>query len=158
MKTTKLLAVALLCAASFITASSAWSADKKVIAVDEVSAFLEFADYSGGVIFAEQIPQDQYAKTMIIDTRDAKQFAQKNIPGSINIEWRQVLEQSSKIPKNKMVVLYCNTGALSAQAGFALRLASWDNVRILHGGMDEWAAKGGLDAYARAVKKTTPPH
>jgi 3-mercaptopyruvate sulfurtransferase SseA len=48
------------------------------------------------------------------------------------------------------VLIYCNTGSLSAQAGFALRVAGWSNVRILQGGYQEWLAKGGLQANARA--------
>jgi rhodanese-related sulfurtransferase len=43
------------------------------------------------------------------------------------------------------VLIYCSTGALSAQAGFALRVAGWDNVRILQGGVEEWKAKVGFD-------------
>jgi rhodanese-related sulfurtransferase len=49
------------------------------------------------------------------------------------------------------VLIYCNTGSLSAQAGFALRVAGWENVRILQGGMEEWKAKGGFDAAAKAT-------
>ena len=71
--------------------------------------------------------------------------------GAINLEWRQVLAKSSQISKNKSVLIYCNTGSLSAQAGFALRVAGWDNVRILQGGMEEWKAKGGFDAAAKAT-------
>jgi 3-mercaptopyruvate sulfurtransferase SseA len=33
---------------------------------------------------------------------------------------------------------------MSAQAGFVLRVAGWDKVRILQGGFAEWQAKGGL--------------
>ena len=68
----------------------------------------------------------------------------------MNIEWRQVLAQRSSIPKDKPVLIYCNTGSLSAQAGFALRIAGYDNLRILQGGFAEWKAKGGLDAATRA--------
>lgn len=87
----------------------------------------------------------------IIDTRDAAQFAKEHIPGAIHIEWRQVLAQSARIPKDKMVLLYCNAGTLSSQAGFALRIAGWDNVRILQGGLSEWKTKGGMDANERAA-------
>lgn len=69
----------------------------------------------------------------------------------MNIEWRQVLARSSEIPKNKPVLIYCNTGSLSAQAGFALRVSGWDNVRILQGGFEEWKAKGGVDANEKAA-------
>ena len=142
------LAVALALAA-FTTAH----ADNKAIAVDEMEAYLEFVDYGGGVIFAEQIPKDEWPKFLVIDARDAGQFAKGHIPGAINMDWRQVLAKRHEIPKNKPVLIYCNTGSLSAQAGFAMRVAGWDNLRILQGGMEEWKAKGGFDA---AEKATVP--
>ncbi|WP_310566678.1 rhodanese-like domain-containing protein [Hydrogenophaga sp.] len=126
-------------------------ADNQAIATDEMAAYLEFVDYGGGVIFAEQIPKDEWPKMVVIDARDAGQFAKGHIPGAINMDWRQVLARRNDIPRNKPVLIYCNTGSLSAQAGFALRVAGWDNVRILQGGMEEWKAKGGFDAAAKAT-------
>jgi rhodanese-related sulfurtransferase len=126
-------------------------ADNKAIATDEMEAYLEFVDYGGGVIFAEQIPKEEWPKMVVIDARDPAQFAKGHIPGAINMDWRQVLAKRNAIPKNKSVLIYCNTGSLSAQAGFALRVAGWENVRILQGGMAEWQAKGGFDAAAKAA-------
>lgn len=126
-------------------------ADKLADATDVMEAYLEFVDYGGGVIFAEQIPKDEWPKMLVIDARDAGQFAKGHIPGAINMDWRQVLAQRNDIPKNKPVLVYCNTGSLSAQAGFALRVAGWENVRILQGGMEEWKAKGGFEAAAKAT-------
>ena len=126
-------------------------ADNKAAVIDEMEGYLEFVDYGGGVIFAEQIPKDEWAKIMVIDARDSAQFAKGHIPGAVNMDWRQVLAKRSTIPKNKPVLIYCNTGSLSAQAGFALRVAGWDNVKILQGGMEEWKAKGGFDAATIAV-------
>jgi len=123
----------------------------KAAAIDEMEAYLEFVDYGGGVIFAEQIPKDDWKKFVLIDARDAGQFAKGHIPGAINMDWRQVLAKRDSIPKDKPVLIYCNTGSLSAQAGFALRVAGWDNLRILQGGMEEWKAKGGFDAASRAT-------
>ena len=141
----------LFCTAMIILlAASPAVANDKAKLMDELSGYLEFVDYGGGTIFAEQIPKSEYSKMMIIDARDAAQFAKEHIPGAVNIEWRQVLAKSSSIPKDKSVLIYCNTGSLSAQAGFALRVSGWENVKILQGGYAEWKAKGGLDANARA--------
>jgi rhodanese-related sulfurtransferase len=137
-------------ACSLLLAHAA-QADNKAIVTDEMEAYLEFVDYGGGVIFAEQIPKDEWSKMMVIDARDSAQFAKGHIPGAVNMEWRQVLAKRNTIPKNKPVLIYCNTGSLSAQAGFALRVAGWDNVRILQGGMEEWKAKGGFDAATKAA-------
>lgn len=135
---------------------SVCAADNKALAIDEMSAYLEFVDYGGGTIFPEQIPRSEYAKMMIIDARDAIQFGKEHIPSAVNIEWRQVLAKSSEIPKTKPVLIYCNTGTLSAQAGFALRVAGWENVKILQGGFAEWKAKGGLDASLKGM--SSPQH
>ncbi len=143
-------ALAALTAASLLLTPAA-HADNKAIAVDEMEAYLEFVDYGGGVIFAEQIPAEEWKKMMVIDARDAAQFAKGHIPGAVNMDWRQVLAKRNTIPKDKPVLIYCNTGSLSAQAGFALRVAGWDNLRILQGGMEEWKAKGGFDAAAKAT-------
>lgn len=148
--TIRSLALATSAAATLLLAPAV-HADNKAIAVDEMEAYLEFVDYGGGVIFAEQIPRDEWPKMVVIDARDAGQFAKGHIPGAIHMDWRQVLAKRDSIPKNKPVLIYCNTGSLSAQAGFALRVAGWENVRILQGGMEEWKAKGGFDAAARAT-------
>jgi 3-mercaptopyruvate sulfurtransferase SseA len=120
-------------------------------AVDEMAGYLDFIEYGGGVIFAEQIPKADYENIMVIDARDADQFAKDHIPGAVNLEWRQVLNERENLPTDKMVLIYCNTGSLSAQAGFALRVAGHENVRILQGGFEEWKAKGGLEANERAA-------
>jgi len=145
------LTLAAATAASLLLLAPAAHADKLADATDVMEAYLEFVDYGGGVIFAEQIPKDEWPKMLVIDARDAGQFAKGHIPGAINMDWRQVLAKRNEIPKNKPVLVYCNTGSLSAQAGFALRVAGWENVRILQGGMEEWKAKGGFEAAAKAT-------
>jgi rhodanese-related sulfurtransferase len=143
------LALAVAAATTLLLAPAA-HADNQAAAIEEMEGYLDFVDYGGGVIFAEQIPKADWANIMVIDARDAAQFAKGHIPGAVNMDWRQVLAQRHTIPKDRMVLIYCNTGSLSAQAGFALRVAGWDNLRILQGGMEEWKAKGGFDAAARA--------
>lgn len=120
-------------------------------AVDAMESYLDFVDYGGATIFPEQIPREDWRKFFVIDARDKDQFAKEHIPGAVNIEWRRTLAERSRIPKDKPVLLYCNTGSLSAQAGFALRVAGYENVRILQGGFAEWKAKGGMDAAEKAT-------
>lgn len=121
-------------------------------AIKAMEEYLDFVEYGGATIFPEQIPKEDWARFHIIDARDQAQFTKEHIPGASNLEWRQALAQRSTIPKDKPVLIYCNTGSLSAQAGFALRVAGYDNVRILQGGFAEWKAKGGFDANRRAAE------
>lgn len=77
----------------------------------------------------------------------------EHIPGAVNIERRRVFSDRTKLPKDKTIVLYCNTGSFSARSAMALRMAGFENVRILHGGFTEWNARGGMEAHALAAKE-----
>lgn len=55
--------------------------------------------------------------------------------------WHQVLVQHESVSKHQPMPIYCNTGSRSAQAGFRLRVAGWEIVRFLQGGMEGWKAK-----------------
>jgi rhodanese-related sulfurtransferase len=144
-----LITAALLAVTLQVTSLPAAANEKAV--VDAMESYLDFVDYGGATIFPEQIPKEDWKKFFVIDARDKDQFAKEHIPGAVNIEWRRALAERSRIPKDKPVLLYCNTGSLSAQAGFALRVAGYENVRILQGGFAEWKAKGGMDAAEKAT-------
>lgn len=146
----KLLSLALAALAITVASLPARADDTKAV-IDAMEGYLEFVDYGGATIFPEQIPKDDWKKFFVIDARDKGQFDKGHIPGAKNIEWRQVLAKRNEIPKDKPVLIYCNQGTLSAQAGFALRLAGYENVRILQGGFSDWTAKGGFDAAAKAA-------
>ncbi|MET0004486.1 MAG: rhodanese-like domain-containing protein [Candidatus Thiodiazotropha sp.] len=126
-------------------------ADEGSEIVEAMEEYLEFVDYGGATIFSQKIPAEDWGNFFVVDTRSASQYEQEHIPGAVNIEWRQILARRSELPRDKAVLVYCNTGSLSAQAGFALRLAGHENVRILQGGMREWQARGGFDAHTRAM-------
>jgi rhodanese-related sulfurtransferase len=139
-------------AAALSLAPSLVSAEENIEAVKVMEEYLAFVDYGGGTIRSEQIPKEDWRRFHVIDARDKAQFDREHIPGAVNLEWRQVLEKRASIPKNKPVLIYCNTGSLSAQAGFALRVAGYENVRIIQGGFAEWKSKGGFDAAEKAAR------
>lgn len=143
------IAAALLAIAVQFTPLPAIADDKAPI--DATEGDLEFVDYGGATIFPEQIPKDDWQKFFAIDARDKDRFAKEDIPGAINIEWCRALAERSRLPKDKPVLLYCNTGTLSAQAGFALRVAGYEYVRILQSGYTAYKAKGRLDAAVKAA-------
>lgn len=117
-----------------------------------VEDYLQFTEYSSSLIWPEQIPAEDWKRLFLIDARDPAQYAEDHIPGAINIEWRQAVARRSEIPRDRMVVIYCNSGSLSAQAVFALRLLGWDNVKVLQDGYEGWKSKGGFEANQRASK------
>lgn len=127
-------------------------AEENPVPVDALSAYLDFTEYGSSLIWPEQIPKEDWKKVYIVDARDVAQFAKAHIPGAVNIVWRQAVARRAELQKDRMVVMYCNSGSLSAQAVFALRLLGYDNVKVLQDGFDGWKAKGGFDAHKRASR------
>lgn len=119
--------------------------------IDAMEGYLMFQEYQGATIMPQQIPAEEYQNLFVIDAREADRFEQEHIPGANHIEWREVIERRDEIPTDQQVLIYCDTGALSAQAGVLLRLAGFNNVRILQGGFEGWQQAGGLKAFERAM-------
>jgi len=112
-----------------------------------MEGYFDFADYGGGVVTPAQIAGGEWKSFYIIDTRSPERAATDKIPGAINIEWRQLLARRHELPRQRLVLVYCDSGMLSAQAHFSLRVAGYDNLRLLQGGMVGWKAQGGpIDA------------
>ena len=107
-------------------------------AIEAMNDYMAFQEYESGIMVPQQIDQVVFEASTFIDTRDAEQFAEATIPGAINIEWRQVLDRIDEIPESGKVILFCNTGSLSAQATFALRVAGRENVVVLQSGFIGW--------------------
>lgn len=138
--------------AALVLSTAPVYAEENPVLVDALSAYLDFTEYGSSLIWPEQIPKEDWKKVFIVDARDAAQFAKAHIPGAVNIEWRQAVARRAELPKDRMVVMYCNSGSLSAQAVFALRLLGYDNVKVLQDGFEGWKAKGGFDAHRRASR------
>ena len=108
-------------------------------AIDAIQEYMEFAEYSDGAISTAQLASVGAGEILFIDTRSADQYGSGHIHDARNIEWREVLARKDEIPTDKSVVLYCDTGLLSAKAHLALRLAGYENVKVLLGGYLAWS-------------------
>lgn len=105
---------------------------------DAMQDYAEFATYDAGIILPEQITQDIFANVSFIDTRSAAEFTNATIPGASHIEWRDIFSRTDEFSNDRKVILFCNTGALSAQAAFGLRVLGFENVVVLQTGFDGW--------------------
>lgn len=152
--TTRLIALTLaVAAATCLPLVARAQADDKAT-INALEGYFDFVDANAGTILPEQIPAEDYKKFHVLDVRDAAQFGKEHVPGAVNIEWRQVFAQRAKLPRDKTILVYCNTSSFAAQVAMALRMDGFENVRLLYGGFNEWKARGGMDAHARASKKS----
>ena len=83
---------------------------------------------------------------VLIDVREADEFAAGHIPGAINVP-RGVLEfKLSSTPemdaRDLRVVLYCKTSGRAALAARAMHDMGYLQVQSIAGGFDAWVAAG----------------
>jgi rhodanese-related sulfurtransferase len=80
---------------------------------------------------------------VVIDVREAEEFARGKIPGAYTIP-RGVLEMQvdGRLPRDATVVLYCAGGGRSALACRSLLEMGFEKLENLEGGFQKWAASG----------------
>jgi rhodanese-related sulfurtransferase len=110
---------------------------------EAITEYTDFATYDAGIILPSQITDELFDDFVFIDTRSKDEFDEATIDGARNIEWREVFSRLDEIPTDRKTILFCNTGALSAQSAFGLRVMGYENVLILQGGFQSWLAERG---------------
>tara|TARA_B100001057_G_scaffold472866_1_gene536614 strand:+ start:256 stop:552 length:297 start_codon:yes stop_codon:yes gene_type:complete len=74
----------------------------------------------------------------IIDIRETYEFEDGAIC-ELNIPLAQFMSKINKIPRNKTVVLYCNSGKRSRSLKYMIeKLHSFKNLTHLEGGFQKW--------------------
>ncbi|MBY0453314.1 MAG: sulfurtransferase [Burkholderiaceae bacterium] len=94
----------------------------------------------------EQADQAIRNADVVLDVREADEFAAGHLPGAVLVP-RGLLEfKFSATPalasRDLKVLLYCKTSGRAALAACALQEMGYLNVQSLAGGFDAWAAAG----------------
>jgi len=81
---------------------------------------------------------------IVIDARSPESFAREHVPGSINIPHRLMnLETTALLPKDKMMVVYCDGIGCNASTKGSMKLASLGfAVKEMLGGLEWWKYDG----------------
>jgi rhodanese-related sulfurtransferase len=81
---------------------------------------------------------------VLIDVREADEYAAGHLPGAIHISRGMLEFKLSNNPelsaRDLAIVLYCKTSGRAALAACALQDMGYLNVRSISGGFDAWAA------------------
>ncbi|WP_041642705.1 rhodanese-like domain-containing protein [Magnetococcus marinus] len=136
MKTIFLMMVGVMAWAGSLQAQELDS--EQMAALQVMSSYMDESTHTQGMVTPQQVQASYLGVAQILDTREEAQYEEGHLPGAVPMEWRQVLERRQEIATDKPVLLYCGTGALSAQAGFALRALGYSNVVIMRGGYHDW--------------------
>lgn len=109
------------------TASAATSASSATSGGVKSAAALVPGKEKGSVTVAsfEKVWKENPGSIMLVDVRDAKEFAAGTAKGAVNIPINELEKKLSTLPTDKPVVFICGTGARSGEA--------YDTVKLLGG-------------------------
>lgn len=78
----------------------------------------------------------------ILDVRNAGEFRLEHIPGATQLSAGRIMLMMDAVPRDRTVVVHCETGARASVAASALAARGFDNVRCMVGGVHEWQQHG----------------
>jgi len=99
----------------------------------------------------ETDPSDVYTdlinnsnEIMVIDARTQEAYAQGHLPGAINLPWREIdSSATTAMPKDKVLVTYCDGIHCNASTKAAMRLAALGfRVKEMLDGLQGWKREG----------------
>lgn len=79
---------------------------------------------------------------MLVDIRSDAEVAQARIEGAVHIPMHLLPFRMHELEQDNPLVLYCRSGARSAQASAFLAQQGMTNVHNLLGGIMDWARSG----------------
>lgn len=77
-----------------------------------------------------------------VDVRPTEQFRAGHIAQARNLPAAEIEQKASSLPKNKPLLLVCETGRDSNRIAARLRTQGFAEVAVLEGGMRAWTAAG----------------
>jgi hydroxyacylglutathione hydrolase len=87
---------------------------------------------------AERLAGDAAERPVVIDVREAEEWAGGHIAAAQHIPLGQLATHVGEIPRDRDVVLVCHMGSRSAMATSMLRRAGFTRAINMTGGMDAW--------------------
>jgi hydroxyacylglutathione hydrolase len=88
---------------------------------------------------AAQLERDH---VVMLDVRAENEWGSGHVPGSLNLPLGSLDERVSEVPRDRPLVVHCQTGARAAIAASLLRARGFTDVRLFPGGFAEWRSGG----------------
>jgi rhodanese-related sulfurtransferase len=86
--------------------------------------------------------EHEAGKALLVDIREPAEHATGVAPGAQLLPMRQLGSRLGELPRDRPVLLICNTQNRSRATLDALRAQGWTNLRSVDGGMSEWKRRG----------------
>lgn len=93
-----------------------------------IAAFFGYRFYSGKKIRGE-LPMLLKENPYLLDVRSKQEVASGGVPNAVNIPLQELKPNSLNVAKDKLILVFCASGARSAAAVGMLKGAGFTNVR-----------------------------
>ena len=95
------------------------------------------------IISAEEVYNSRDKNNLILDIRNAKDFAAGHIKGAVNLKLKELIDfaQVKGFPMYDKVVLVCYTGQSASYSNAILQMLGHSNVYVMKWGMCSWNKK-----------------
>ncbi|MBI5232625.1 MAG: rhodanese-like domain-containing protein [Coriobacteriales bacterium] len=104
-------------------------------------------------IESSELTQLQNGGAWVIDVRTNSEYVRGHIPDSLNLPLEQLKQTAATWSKTQPIVVYCATGARSAEAASYLTSQGFKKVYDLSGGMAGWTGPVAGGQPATSVPK-----
>ena len=79
---------------------------------------------------------------VVVDVRGEGEWNAGHIAGSLNLPLGDLEQRLDEVPRNRTLIVHCQTGARAAMAASLLRARGFLDVRVFTGGFAEWRVAG----------------
>jgi len=93
-----------------------------------------------GISTSEAIQMVNQRQAVWVDVRPAEQFRAGHIAQARNMPAADVEQKAGSLPKNKPLVLVCETGRDAGRVASRLRSQGFAEVAVMEGGMRAWSS------------------
>ncbi|WP_255198174.1 sulfurtransferase [Halorarius litoreus] len=116
-------------------------------------------DTDGPLVPMETVQTAVDSGAVIVDTREPWEFAEGHIPGAVQLDWQEVIDEETRgllpeadlrdlfeakgITPEKRVLLYCNTARRISHTYVTLRHLGYEDLAFYEGSLTEWEREGG---------------
>jgi rhodanese-related sulfurtransferase len=100
---------------------------------------------------------EQKAAFTLLDVRQPEEFAEGHIDGATLIPLADLPNRLAEVPQDKKVVVYCKSGARSAEAAKILKDKGYADVVSLDGGITAWLALAAAPAPTTEAQPAATP-
>jgi glyoxylase-like metal-dependent hydrolase (beta-lactamase superfamily II)/rhodanese-related sulfurtransferase len=80
---------------------------------------------------------------VVLDVRDADEFARGHIPGSVHIPYAELIDRQGELPRDREIAAVCSGGKRSGMAASLLQREGFERlVHVANGGVGTWQRQG----------------